>query len=85
MIDLVGFLKEILIYLFCFFLLQIAPSAKKLWGVEEQRDDKGLLHLSDHQMWRDSTWSIAGMLTFFLREREREKRIERRKSYYNKF
>ncbi|KAK6633382.1 hypothetical protein RUM44_003984 [Polyplax serrata] len=37
----------------------IAPSAKKLWGVEEPRDDKGLLHLSDHQMWRDSTWSIA--------------------------
>ncbi|XP_023720641.1 pumilio homolog 2 isoform X2 [Cryptotermes secundus] len=39
---------------------QIAPSAKKLWGVEEQKDDpKGILNLNDHQMWRDSTWSTS--------------------------
>jgi hypothetical protein len=45
-----------------FFLhFQIAPSAKKLWGVEEQKDDpKGILNLNDHQMWRDSTWSTSG-------------------------
>lgn len=42
------------------FLLQIAPSAKKLWGVEEQKDDtKGILNLNDHQMWRDPTWSTT--------------------------
>jgi pumilio RNA-binding family len=46
----------------CSFLdFQIAPSAKKLWGVEEQKDDtKGILNLNDHQMWRDSTWSTSG-------------------------
>lgn len=46
----------------CLFLdFQIAPSAKKLWGVEEQKDDtKGILNLNDHQMWRDSTWSTSG-------------------------
>ncbi|XP_049775609.1 pumilio homolog 2 isoform X2 [Schistocerca cancellata] len=39
---------------------QIAPSAKKLWGVEEQKDDsKGILTLNDHQMWRDPTWSTS--------------------------
>ncbi|XP_049854592.1 pumilio homolog 2-like isoform X15 [Schistocerca gregaria] len=38
----------------------IAPSAKKLWGVEEQKDDsKGILTLNDHQMWRDPTWSTS--------------------------
>lgn len=47
-------------------MLQIGQSAKKLWGVEEQRDDKGLLQLNDHQMWRDSTWSIAGWCRYFL-------------------
>ncbi|KAG8277129.1 hypothetical protein J6590_049084 [Homalodisca vitripennis] len=41
-------------------LLQIAPSAKKLWGVEEPKDEpKGILSLNDHQMWRDSTWSTS--------------------------
>ncbi|XP_026825633.1 pumilio homolog 2 isoform X3 [Ooceraea biroi] len=48
---------------------QIAPSAKKLWGVDEggSKDEGGvkgggtLLHLGDHQttMWRDSTWSTS--------------------------
>ncbi|XP_067014598.1 pumilio homolog 2 isoform X2 [Anabrus simplex] len=39
---------------------QIAPSAKKLWGVEEQKDDtKGILNLNEHQMWRDPTWSTS--------------------------
>ncbi|XP_046669067.1 pumilio homolog 2 isoform X4 [Homalodisca vitripennis] len=39
---------------------QIAPSAKKLWGVEEPKDEpKGILSLNDHQMWRDSTWSTS--------------------------
>lgn len=42
-------------------LLQIASSTKKLWGVEEGKEDgpKGILNLNDHhhQMWRDSTWS----------------------------
>ncbi|XP_048516097.1 maternal protein pumilio isoform X6 [Athalia rosae] len=44
----------------------IAPSAKKLWGVDEggSKDDGGvkgggILHLGDHQMWRDSTWSTS--------------------------
>jgi hypothetical protein len=47
--------------MFLSFLFQIAPSAKKLWGVEEQKDDtKGILNLNDHQMWRDSTWSTSG-------------------------
>lgn len=41
--------------IFCF---QIAPSAKKLWGVEEQKEDtkSSLFNISD-QTWRDSTWS----------------------------
>ncbi|XP_073983780.1 pumilio isoform X6 [Rhodnius prolixus] len=39
---------------------QIAPSAKKLWGVEEPKDEpKGILNLNEHQMWRDSTWSTS--------------------------
>ncbi|XP_025993257.1 pumilio homolog 2 isoform X6 [Solenopsis invicta] len=47
---------------------QIAPSTKKLWGVDEggSKDDGGvkgggtLLHLGDHPtMWRDSTWSTT--------------------------
>ncbi|XP_075236489.1 uncharacterized protein LOC142333351 [Lycorma delicatula] len=38
---------------------QIAPSAKKLWGVEEPKDEpKGILNLNE-QMWRDSTWSTS--------------------------
>lgn len=48
-------------------LFQIAPSAKKLWGVDEggSKDEGGvkgggILHLGDHQMWRDSTWSTSG-------------------------
>lgn len=45
-------------------MFQIAPSAKKLWGVEEPKDEpKGMLSLNDHQMWRDSTWSTSGMST----------------------
>ncbi|XP_050541747.1 pumilio homolog 2-like isoform X3 [Daktulosphaira vitifoliae] len=40
---------------------EIASSTKKLWGVEEGKEDgpKGILNLNDHhhQMWRDSTWS----------------------------
>lgn len=57
--------------LFSFFF-QIAPSAKKLWGVDEggSKDEGGvkgggtLLHLGDHQttMWRDSTWSTSGTI-----------------------
>ena len=44
--------------LFCWHL-QIAPSAKKLWGVEEQKEDtKSLFNISD-QAWRDSTWSTS--------------------------
>ncbi|XP_029045543.1 pumilio isoform X2 [Osmia lignaria lignaria] len=45
---------------------QLAPSAKKLWGVDEggSKDEGGvkgggILHLGDHQMWRDSTWSTS--------------------------
>ncbi|XP_020291592.1 pumilio homolog 2 isoform X3 [Pseudomyrmex gracilis] len=48
---------------------QIAPSTKKLWGMDEgSSKDEGsvkgggnLLHLGDHQttMWRDSTWSTS--------------------------
>ncbi|XP_036142611.1 pumilio homolog 2 isoform X4 [Monomorium pharaonis] len=48
---------------------QIAPSTKKLWGVDEggSKDEGGvkgggtLLHLGDHPttMWRDSTWSTT--------------------------
>ncbi|KAL0129123.1 hypothetical protein PUN28_004069 [Cardiocondyla obscurior] len=47
----------------------IAPSTKKLWGVDEggSKDEGGvkgggtLLHLGDHPttMWRDSTWSTT--------------------------
>ncbi|CAH1403245.1 unnamed protein product [Nezara viridula] len=38
----------------------IAPSAKKLWGVEEPKDEpKSILNLNEHQMWRDSTWSTS--------------------------
>nr|XP_018913429.1 PREDICTED: pumilio homolog 2 isoform X6 [Bemisia tabaci] len=39
----------------------IAPSAKKLWGVEEVKEDgpKGILNLNDHQMWRNPTWSTS--------------------------
>lgn len=50
-------------------LFQIAPSAKKLWGVDEggSKDEGGvkgggILHLGDHQMWRDSTWSTSGTI-----------------------
>ncbi|CAG5107855.1 Similar to PUM2: Pumilio homolog 2 (Homo sapiens), partial [Cotesia congregata] len=47
------------------YVFLIAPSAKKLWGVDEggSKDEGGvkgggILHLGDHhQMWRDSTWS----------------------------
>nr|XP_014279851.2 maternal protein pumilio isoform X6 [Halyomorpha halys] len=40
---------------------KIAPSAKKLWGVEEPKDEpKSILNLNEHQMWRDSTWSTSG-------------------------
>lgn len=56
-----------------FFSFQIAPSAKKLWGVDEggSKDEGGvkgggtLLHLGDHQttMWRDSTWSTSGTIS----------------------
>uniref|UniRef100_A0A8D8UYT9 Pumilio homolog 2 n=1 Tax=Cacopsylla melanoneura TaxID=428564 RepID=A0A8D8UYT9_9HEMI len=40
------------------------PSAKKLWGVEEVKEDShktsgGILNLNDHQMWRDPTWSTS--------------------------
>nr|XP_014279847.2 pumilio homolog 2 isoform X2 [Halyomorpha halys] len=39
---------------------KIAPSAKKLWGVEEPKDEpKSILNLNEHQMWRDSTWSTS--------------------------
>lgn len=60
-----------------FFVLQIAPSAKKLWGVDEggSKDEGGvkgggtLLHLGDHQttMWRDSTWSTSGTIRAITR------------------
>lgn len=53
-------------------LFQIAPSAKKLWGVDEggSKDEGGvkgggILHLGDHQMWRDSTWSTSGRILPF--------------------
>ncbi|OXU30223.1 hypothetical protein TSAR_013140 [Trichomalopsis sarcophagae] len=46
-------------------IIDIAPSAKKLWGVDEggSKDEGGvkgggILHLGD-QMWRDSTWSTS--------------------------
>lgn len=40
-------------------MFQIAPSAKKLWGLEG-KDGKGLaLHLSDG-VWRDPTWAAPG-------------------------
>lgn len=49
---------------------QIAPSAKKLWGVDDggSKDEGGvkgggILHLGDHQMWRDSTWSTSGTMS----------------------
>lgn len=51
---------------FCFFL-QIAPSAKKLWGVEESKEEgpKGILNMNGGDIqcgsvWRDSTWSTSG-------------------------
>ncbi|KAJ8673652.1 hypothetical protein QAD02_004914, partial [Eretmocerus hayati] len=47
------------------FAAKIAPSAKKLWGVDEggSKDEGGvkgggILQLGD-QMWRDSTWSTS--------------------------
>lgn len=40
-------------------MFQIAPSAKKLWGLEG-KDGKGLaLHLSEG-VWRDPTWAAPG-------------------------
>ncbi|XP_066906639.1 pumilio homolog 2 isoform X2 [Halyomorpha halys] len=46
---------------------QIAPSAKKLWGVEEPKDEpKSILNLNEHQMWRDSTWSTSGKIFCLL-------------------
>ncbi|XP_065223237.1 maternal protein pumilio isoform X3 [Planococcus citri] len=45
---------------------QIAPSAKKLWGVEEAKEDgpKGILNMNGGDIpcgsvWRDSTWSTS--------------------------
>lgn len=50
---------------FCFS--QIAPSAKKLWGVEESKEEgpKGILNMNGGDIqcgsvWRDSTWSTSG-------------------------
>ncbi|XP_024217278.2 uncharacterized protein [Halyomorpha halys] len=46
---------------------KIAPSAKKLWGVEEPKDEpKSILNLNEHQMWRDSTWSTSGKIFCLL-------------------
>jgi len=49
------------------FLFQIAPSAKKLWGVEEAKEDgpKGILNINGGDIqcgsvWRDSPWSTSG-------------------------
>jgi len=42
--------------------LQIAPSAKKLWGLEA-KDGKSLAlnHLNHEGVWRDPTWAAPGM------------------------
>lgn len=43
-------------------VLQIAPAAKKLWGLEG-KDGKSLaLHHLNHEggVWRDPTWAAPG-------------------------
>ena len=56
-----------------FSVFQIAPSAKKLWGVEEAKEDgpKGILNINGGDIqcgsvWRDSPWSTSGE-QYFLR------------------
>lgn len=83
--------------LFSFFMFQIAPSTKKLWGVDEggSKDEGGvkgggtLLHLGDHPttMWRDSTWSttsgtIQSNCRCVVRNRDFE-RCDRRKCLWS--
>lgn len=50
--------------IYCLFacLFQIAPAAKKLWGLEGGKDaGKLALHPLNHeQVWRDPTWSTPG-------------------------
>lgn len=47
--------------------LQIAPAAKKLWGIEG-KDAKSLAlnHLNHHDggVWRDPTWAAPGKFMF---------------------
>lgn len=49
-------------------LLQIAPSAKKLWGLEA-KDGKSLAlnHLNHEGVWRDPTWAAPGMFCIFFK------------------
>lgn len=41
-------------------LLQIAPAAKKLWGIEGKDKSLALHHLNNHEVWRDPTWAAPG-------------------------
>lgn len=48
--------------------LQIAPAAKKLWGLEG-KDAKSLaLHHLNHEggVWRDTTWAAPGKKKIFF-------------------
>lgn len=50
-------------------MLQIAPAAKKLWGLEA-KDAKSLaLHHLNHEggVWRDPTWAAPGKFNFVLK------------------
>lgn len=46
---------------------QIAPAAKKLWGIESKDASSKLAlnHLNHEGVWRDPTWAAPGKSHFF--------------------
>lgn len=45
-----------------YFIFQIAPAAKKLWGIESKDASSKLAlnHLNHEGVWRDPTWAAPG-------------------------
>lgn len=49
----------------CILLFQIAPAAKKLWGLEAKNDKSLALNRLNHDgVWRDPTWAAPGKYIF---------------------